>query len=322
MPRLEIVPFSDEHLDEAGGLLAARHADHRRSEPLLPARYEAPAEAARELAAAWSREGASGAVGLRDGRIVGYLLAAPRDPAIWGDNVWVEASGQAVEEAEDVRDLYAVAAAGWVEAGAVRQYVLVPATAAALLDAWFRLGFGQQQAHAVQEITTVEPRVPDGFEIREPREQDVEALIAVEFALPTHQQSSPVFSGISLPGEDEMRAEWHSTLAGNNDETVLIGLRDGRPVACWSFAPASSSTHYQGLMQPERASYLAFASTLPEARGSGVGLALTDATLAAAAERGYTAMVTDWRVTNLLASRFWPKRGFRTAFLRLYRSIP
>jgi hypothetical protein len=27
-------------------------------------------------------------------------------------------------------------------------------------------------------------------------------------------------------------------------------------------------------------------------------------------------------VTNLLASRFWPKRGFRTAFLRLYRSIP
>jgi ribosomal protein S18 acetylase RimI-like enzyme len=49
---------------------------------------------------------------------------------------------------------------------------------------------------------------------------------------------------------------------------------------------------------------------------------LTDATFAAAAARGYTAMVTDWRVTNLLASRFWPKRGFRTAFLRLYRSIP
>jgi hypothetical protein len=33
-------------------------------------------------------------------------------------------------------------------------------------------------------------------------------------------------------------------------------------------------------------------------------------------------MVTDWRVTNLLSSRFWPKRGFRPVFLRLYRSIP
>jgi hypothetical protein len=27
-------------------------------------------------------------------------------------------------------------------------------------------------------------------------------------------------------------------------------------------------------------------------------------------------------VGYLLASRFWPRRGFRTTFLRLYRSIP
>jgi hypothetical protein len=33
-------------------------------------------------------------------------------------------------------------------------------------------------------------------------------------------------------------------------------------------------------------------------------------------------MVTDWRETNLLSSRFWPGRGFRRSFLRLYRSIP
>ena len=56
--------------------------------------------------------------------------------------------------------------------------------------------------------------------------------------------------------------------------------------------------------------------------GLGIGSALTEASLAAAAEEGYAAMVTDWRVTNLLASRFWPKRGFRTSFLRLHRSIP
>ena len=33
-------------------------------------------------------------------------------------------------------------------------------------------------------------------------------------------------------------------------------------------------------------------------------------------------MTTDWRMTNLLASRYWPRRGFRETFLRLYRSIP
>ena len=39
-------------------------------------------------------------------------------------------------------------------------------------------------------------------------------------------------------------------------------------------------------------------------------------------DRGFPTMVTDWRMTNLFASRFWPKRGFRETFLRLYRSIP
>jgi hypothetical protein len=33
-------------------------------------------------------------------------------------------------------------------------------------------------------------------------------------------------------------------------------------------------------------------------------------------------MTTDWRAVNLLSSRFWPRRGFRPQYLRLYRSVP
>jgi ribosomal protein S18 acetylase RimI-like enzyme len=320
--RLEIVPFAEDHLEEAGELLADRHRRHRDREPLLPERFEEPDEAAREITRAQSRTDASGATALHDGKVVGYLIGAPRERDIWGDNVWIEAAGHAAREPEDERDLYASAAAAWVESGWTRHFVLVPATERELVDAWFRLGFGEQQAHGVQEVSRGgDPRVPAGFEIRAPREEDVEALIAVDLALPLHQRSSPVFSGISLPSEDEIRSEWHETLAGS-EETVLIGLHDGRPVAVWSFSPSQSSVHYHGLMEPERAAYLGFASTLPESRGSGIGSALTEATLNAAAEAGFAAMVTDWRVTNLLASRFWPRRGFRPAFLRLYRSIP
>ena len=67
---------------------------------------------------------------------------------------------------------------------------------------------------------------------------------------------------------------------------------------------------------------LAAASTLPAARGSGAGRALTEHVLHWAHENGYPTMITDWRMTNLLASRFWPKRGFRPTFLRLYRALP
>ena len=79
---------------------------------------------------------------------------------------------------------------------------------------------------------------------------------------------------------------------------------------------------HAGLARPGGAALLGWAATRPDVRGSGAGLALTEAAFAWARERGYETMVTDWRVTNLLASRFWPARGFRESFLRLYRRIP
>jgi ribosomal protein S18 acetylase RimI-like enzyme len=318
MPRLEIVPFSDEHLDASATLLADRHRRHREAEPLLPDAVDFRAE----IAAVWEQDGASGAVALREDRVVGYLIGAPRQQQVWGDNVWIELAGHAVEAAEDVRDLYAAAAAGWIEQARPRHWVLVPATDSALVDAWFRLCFGQQQALAVREIAA-ETRVvvPDGFEIREPDPADIEEPIDVDQALPRHQQLSPVFSGVEPWTRDESRKEWLSTLAGS-DEEILIGYRGGRPLACWSVVPAEQSQQHTGLARPERACYLAFAVTLPQARGSGIGVALTDACFARAREQGYEVMITDWRVTNLLASRFWPRRGFRSTFLRLYRSIP
>ena len=87
--------------------------------------------------------------------------------------------------------------------------------------------------------------------------------------------------------------------------------------------PIEKSSQHTGLARvPSGAAFLGFAATLPEARGSGAGLALTNAGLDWAREQGYPVVVVDWRETNLLASRFWPRRGFRRTFLRLYRSIP
>jgi ribosomal protein S18 acetylase RimI-like enzyme len=86
--------------------------------------------------------------------------------------------------------------------------------------------------------------------------------------------------------------------------------------------PIEKSSQHTSLARVENAAFLGFAATLPEARGSGAGLALTNAGLDWAREHGYPVVVVDWRETNLLASRFWPRRGFRRTFLRLYRSIP
>ena len=318
MTRLEIRPFSDEFVVAAGELLAARHRAHRVVEPLLPARYEEPSAAAVEVESLLGAEGASGVVGLRDGRAVGYLLGAPRPNPIWGEHVWIELAGHAVESAENLRDLYAAGAERWVGDGQVRQYALVPGTDPELLRSWWRVGFGQQHAHGIREIP--ETNWPEG--VRLATEDDVDALVELTPLLPDHQALSPVFGG-GLPSQpaDELRADMLEDLA-KPEIADLVAERDGRIVGAFQIVPAELSSVHSGLARPEGAAFLGWAATRPDARGSGAGLALTKGSFAWARGRGHDVMVTDWRVTNLLASRFWPARGFRESFLRLYRHIP
>ncbi len=321
MSRPTVVPFADEHLEAAAALLAARHAAQRAVEPLLPARYEDPAAARAEVEAARGTEGATGAVALVDGRVAAYLIGAPRGDAIWGPNVWVEFAGHAAEEPELVRDLYGALAASWVERGSTRHYVLVPATDPTLVEAWYRLSFGQQHALGIQEVPREGPSSAVGIELRPPTEADLDDLIRLDLALPEHQERSPVFSPVPRPNLEELRAEWVADL-DKSEEGLFLACRDGRAVGLLAVAPVELSSVHVGLARPDDACILGFAATDPGARGTGVGLALTAAAFEWARTHGFSTIVTDYRVTNLLSSRFWPRRGFRPTFLRLYRSIP
>ena len=72
---------------------------------------------------------------------------------------------------------------------------------------------------------------------------------------------------------------------------------------------------------PGDAMYLASTATVPKARGSGIGVAMAEHVLAWAKVTGHPTVVTNWRMSNLLAERFWRSRGFRPVFHRLHRVI-
>jgi GNAT superfamily N-acetyltransferase len=303
---MEIVPFAEEHLDAAAELLAARHEAHRVEFPELPADADYRAEIAALLA-----DGATGA--FTDGA---YVLGRSAPVERWGPNIWVEAAGHAANDPELLRDVWAKAAGSWFEQGLTAHYALVPATDSSLLDGWFRLGFGAQHAHGLLQIP--EREWPAG--VREATRDDIDALIEIGPHLSRHQRQSPVFSPLPEQSPDEVRAD---VLDDFSLEGVanLVYEADGRIVGNFFVCPLELSSAHSGLARPPRASFLGFAVTYPEVRGSGAGIALTDASFAWARSQGYETMVTDWRETNLLSSRFWPRRGFRKSFLRLYRSI-
>jgi len=318
--RPTIRPFTPDDVPAAGRLLAGRHAAHRRAEPLLDARFEDPATAAAEIASALAA-GGTGAVAVEDGAVTGYLLGQSKPAPVWGANAWVESAGQAVAEAEVVRDLYAVAAPVWVERDLDAHYVLVPAHDKELVDAWFRLGFGQQHVHGIREVpvdTTYQ--VPAGLQIRAAERADIPVLAELDLELPAHQSLAPTFSAGEMPTLEEAVADWEESI---DDEgfRYLVAEHAGRVVGAAVGCALEKSSSHTGPARPEHAGFLGFAAVLPEARGLGAGRALGEAVLAWTSAEGFTSAVTDWRATNLLSSRTWPRLGFRPSFLRLHRHL-
>lgn len=246
------------------------------------------------------------------------MLGNRRADTTWGANVWVESAGHAVDEPEAVRDLYGLAAGQWIEEGLNAHYAVVPTSDRSVVKAWFRVGFGLQHVHAIREapsspLTAVAP----GVVIRRPTRDDIGALAELDLSLPAHQALSPVFSTVPMPSLEEARTEWDEDPAF----ATFVGELDGRVVGSAVGCSVELSSLHTGIARPDGAAHLGFAAVLPEARGSGVGTALGATVLDWAAGEGYTAVTTDWRETNLLSSRSWPKLGFRPTFYRLFRGI-
>lgn len=317
---LTIRPFEPGDIDQAGALLAARHTAHRAAHPFLSTRYEDPARARSAVADAFDAQEAAGAVAVEGGRLRGFLLGAPKPSAVWGPNVWVESAGQAVEDPETIRDLYALAAERWVAEGRTAHYVLTPTHDVRLLDAWCRLGFGQQHAHGLRGLPTSAPVPPDRISIRPARREDIVALARLDLVLPEHQARTPVFSAGQVPTYEEARAEWDRDFDDPAYATFVAEL-DGQVVGSAVGVALDKSSAHRGPARPDNAGFLGFAAVLPDARGRGVGRALGEAVGWWAVEAGHDCLVTDWRVTNLLSSRTWPRLGYATSFLRLHRLI-
>ena len=277
-------------------MLSERFARQRAAEPLLP-----------EVGDFEPHVPADGHVATRGGEAVAYLAGA-----VDGDMARWQFAGHAAREPEALRDLFAHQAAGL---GVQRFMLTVPATDPQLVDVWFRLAFGCQAVWAVREV---EPQSVDfAGTIRHATPDDTEDIVDFDEILYVHQQTTPSFSEFAVPPREESRKEVAELWEDDTYATFVAEL-DGRVIGMLILYRRPEGD----LRVPVGNIDLAFAATREDVRGAGAGLALYAHAMSWAHEHGFHSMTVDWRSVNLLSSRFWPKRGFRPQYLRLYRAIP
>jgi ribosomal protein S18 acetylase RimI-like enzyme len=167
---------------------------------------------------------------------------------------------------------------------------------------------------AVRESGHSPVPLPGDVIVRSGGLSDLEDAVRLDRLIEDHQAGSPSFSRAPRE-EDERRASWREMLA--DPAITFFVVEEGAHIIGHSvLGPAPSD-----LGIPPDALYLGSTVIAPRDRERGVDRALAAHTLEAAREMGHGSVWTNWRVTNLLASRFWPARGFRPVYQRLHRVI-
>jgi ribosomal protein S18 acetylase RimI-like enzyme len=310
MPPNTIRPFTVEHVEDASELLADRLARQRAAEPLLV--LDDPAAALRRLL----ERGHEGAVAVREGRLEAFILAEFEDDEDFGRNAWVDAAGSATRDPELLRDVYGFLAVRWVEHGYRRHYAVVPVLPENL-EPWYRLGFHQMHVAAgIVETRSEPPELPDGVSIREAGIEDLDDIVRIDVLIFEHQRTGPSYGLMEVEADIEDRRLGWAELLKEEGRRHFVAEMAGRIVGHTGLSiPGPQFAIPAGSIELEST------AVEPELRVRGIGVALVVHAFAWAHDQGYPVIRTDWRVTNLLASRFWPARGFRPVYLRLHRAI-
>jgi len=320
---LQLRPFEDGMVREAGQLLAQRHRRDRRAMPALPSRFENPEIAAEAVAATWKRAYSSGYAAFAGSAMLGYLFGECVADMQRGRHVWMHLPGHAMADGVDAdlyRDLYAAAGAGWLERGHFDHFALVPAGDRDAVEAFFALSFGWEQAHGICDLAALTIPVASGgpWMIRGATKDDRHLLAEAAEWIPRRLAEAPVW-GVALPERVDDRREQYAAIVDDDTATIWLAEEAGQLVGLSVFFREDPLA--DDLQIGDGCATFAVGATRPGARRRGVATGLTWRGLADLKARGFRTCLTDWRVTNLEASRLWPRFGFDTAVRRLVRRV-
>ena len=327
--KTELLPFTSEMIPDAGSLLAGRHARNRKRLPLLPARFEDPQIAAKAVESLWQSKFRNGYAAFRNGKMAAYLIGDFEDQP-WARSGYVYLPGYGLADGERVatlQDLYALLGEDWVRNGIFSHNLYISAADNDVIQGLFKIGFGQERVDALLDLSTLEiPNLeePEGMIIRRARKGDEEYLGSVAYVMINALSSAPYWLPVTPESNIAWKERWASR-ADNEEWMVWMALEKDKAVGTVAFlfehpTPLEQDAEVQMLLSAGTLT-LGTAATRPEVRGRGIANILTWHGLEQARGMGFDVCLVNWIGPNLLASRYWPRFGFKDAAYRLSKQI-
>ena len=251
--------------------------------------------------------------------LVGYIAGAVKVDNNRGRYTLVPYEGVAIrkdQSSELIKYLYTKVSVLWLEQGCFQHSVLVPVGNTLYYEAFLQLSFAIEQVHAVMKIEEYKPfeNVAD-VNVRLVEKTDGEAMGRTSGIIAKYHNSAPVFTP-AFPEVLASRKEGFKELVEEEDDIVLIAEKDNKELGFQDYEIITPS-----LMTPDDVVELCVAGTYHSQMGKGIGKKLMNEGYRTIKEMGYKNIVTDWRITNLASSTFWPKCGFKPVAYGMTRYI-
>lgn len=310
---VEIVPFSECHLNDAAVLVTTRYRVERDLEKSLPAQFEQPDSVLPRLQNYANQR--AGVAAIRNGRLVGFLvglLILNRGRRLAWSPDWGHAA-ESNDSREIYHAMYARLAPRWLANGCFTHAITALAHDRTTIDTWFSLGFGLITVDALRDIDPVPDLVAD-IEIRRALLEEIDHAMNLEVGLRRYIATAPIFIPFIMQQEKESYAKWLSDSAN----ALLLAYHNGDAVSFMRLQPSA----YHVLPISDKATVaITGAFTKANIRRSGIGTALLNHSLDWARSVGYRYCSVDYESTNILGSHFWQGRGFKPVCYSLVRHI-
>jgi ribosomal protein S18 acetylase RimI-like enzyme len=253
-------------------------------------------------------------------QLVGYLFGQVEISKSDERFIWIPYEGIAIKQNESlelIRQLYATVASKWVQEKCYTHSIIVPLENPNYLKAFLYLSFAIDHVHAIMDIASYEPFQTNGnITVRVAKQDDRNVLGEMSNIITSYHHQSPVF----IPFSEETvmtRQKAFMNLVNEEDTIVLLAEKNHDIIGYHNYEPITKS-----LMHPDKSIELSVAGTYPKYRGQGAGKNLMNKAVLVLKDKEFKYIITDWKITNIASSNFWPKCGFIPIAYKLKRVIP
>jgi GNAT superfamily N-acetyltransferase len=295
----KIIPFREEHLEDAARLVSDRYQRLRARVPDLPQRYS-DVSSLTPLLQDILKPGIPGVAAIQENRMVGFLTAWQMSDFRGKRSIYSPewANAAALDDSARIYEsMYSRISGDWLAGKYPAHYLSLFPNDPQALQQWHWLGFGMFAIDALRPTDPI-PVATTGVHIRRAGPQDIEQVMALQDELWQYIKSPPIFI-LSERYDRKYYEEWLQ----EPEKALWLACSENEPLAFMRLGPAADDVCTIIVDEKTTSIYAAF--TREQARRGGIATALLAHALDFARASGFQRCAVPFEPMNPLGSRFW-----------------